>query len=228
MRVSKSSTVRGARYAAALVLVFLAAGVIWANPAPEAPASPGIAAGQQQFDYVGSTTCKPCHTPQFVTWEKTTMAKAFEVLRPGERVDAKLDADLDPDADYTTDPECLRCHTVGYGEPTGFTSIEETPDLAGVGCETCHGAGSGYVPDNVMGNNNKSHSFAEVFSKGLIYPVSEESCRRCHNEESPFNEDLDPDYELEYSEQVLTEHTHAHLKFEYNHGPLPDGVIFQR
>jgi hypothetical protein len=45
-------------------------------------------------------------------------------------------------AKYRTDATCLKCHTTGHGQPTGFTSIEQTPNLVGNSCEGCHGPGS--------------------------------------------------------------------------------------
>lgn len=211
--------------AVSLGLSTLAAPTIWASPASAAAAAGSLA--QDDFEYVGSNKCKKCHLPQFKSWEKTAMANTFEVLEPGARVDAKLDAGLDPDADYTDDPTCLECHTVGYGEPGGFESLGATPELAGTGCEACHGPGSAYIADNVMGNKNKKHSFEEVIAKGLVYPVPEDTCRKCHNERSPFNADLDAKYELVYSKETLDEQTHRHLKLKYDHGPLPAGTLLQ-
>jgi hypothetical protein len=47
---------------------------------------------------------------------------------------------------------CRPCHTVGFSEPTGYTSSTDTPYLEGIGCEECHGKGSlhaGDPPDNI-------------------------------------------------------------------------------
>ena len=49
-----------------------------------------------------------------------------------------------------TNASCLPCHTVGYGLPTGFTSLAKTPKLAGVQCENCHGPAANHAanPDD--------------------------------------------------------------------------------
>jgi len=208
-----------------LTLTILAAQAIWAAPAPATAATGSV--GQETFEYVGSGKCKKCHLPQFKSWEDTAMANTIDALKPGERVDAKLDAGLDPDEDYTADPACLECHTVGYGEPGGFESLKDSPDLAGVGCEACHGPASAYIADNVMGNKNKKHSFEEVIAKGVVYPVPEDTCLQCHNDRSPFSADLDPKYEWAYSKETLDEPTHAHRALKFDHGPLPAGTFFQ-
>jgi len=207
-----------------LTLSVLAAQATWATPASAKAATGSLS--QDDFEYVGSSKCKKCHLPQFKSWEKTTMANTIDVLEPGERAEAKLTAGLDPDADYTGDSTCLECHSVGHGAPGGFESLAATSDLAGTGCESCHGPGSAYIADNVMGNKNKKHSFEEVFAKGLVYPVPEATCRQCHNERSPFNAELDPKYAFDYAERVPLG-THRHLKLKYDHGPLPEGTLFQ-
>ena len=54
--------------------------------------------------FVGTKECAACHFEQFMQWRGTPHAKAFEVL---------------PEK-YRTDGTCLKCHTTGHGEATGF------------------------------------------------------------------------------------------------------------
>lgn len=79
-------------------------------------------------EYLGSEVCKSCHFKQYKTASKTKHAFAFDELKGEER----------------KDPKCVKCHTTGFGRPGGFKDIESTPDLAGVQCEVCHGAGSAH------------------------------------------------------------------------------------
>lgn len=76
--------------------------------------------------YTGAKKCSSCHFEQYMTWRKTKHAKTFELLP----------------AEYQTNAECLKCHTTGYGQPTGFTDAASSPNLLGTTCETCHGPGS--------------------------------------------------------------------------------------
>jgi hypothetical protein len=56
---------------------------------------------------------------------------------------------LNPPRQY--DPECLSCHVTGWEAQKffpwagGYVSVEKTPELAGNGCENCHGPGSNHV-----------------------------------------------------------------------------------
>ena len=47
---------------------------------------------------------------------------------------------IDRRRDY--DPECFACHTNGFQFTGGFTLYEDTPAMAAVQCESCHGAGA--------------------------------------------------------------------------------------
>lgn len=185
-------------------------------------------ARSQEPEYVGSRACRRCHLAEYRSWQEGVHANIFELLEPGVRPEAKRKVNLQPDVDYRTNELCLQCHVVGYGTPTGFKSVEETPDLVGVGCETCHGPGSIYVRDDVMGADNRDHSFDEVIAAGLIYPVTEEVCRHCHtNPATPFNPELFPEYAFEYTRETVEAGTHEHRPLKLDHGPLPPGVMFQ-
>ena len=114
----------------------------------------------QDPTYTGTKKCKACHGKQFKSWEQTKMAKAFDVLKPEER----------------TKPDCLACHTTGYGKEGGFKSLEETPGMVGVQCEGCHGPGSIYF--RVMKDKEKSKA-------GGLLEQNAALCETCHNKKSP-------------------------------------------
>lgn len=76
--------------------------------------------------YVGEKVCSSCHFEQNLAWRKSKHSKAFQIL---------------PEK-YKADKSCLKCHTTGFEEDTGFKSVEATPALIGTSCEACHGPGS--------------------------------------------------------------------------------------
>lgn len=155
---------------------------------------------------------------QYKSWQKTTMADSFENLKAGMKAGEKTKAGLDPNKDYTHDESCVKCHTTGYGKPGGFTSIEETPDLAGVQCEGCHGPGSEYSA--VMKKNKKEwkktgYTSEELKAIGLVIPSEDEAvCLGCHSSESPFNETVDPAYKFDFKDRLEKTHEHYPLKYK--------------
>lgn len=84
--------------------------------------------------FVGSTRCMQCHSSIHADWSQTLHAKAFETLEAIGQDD---------------NPVCVRCHVVGLNSVGGFSSRALTNDLAGVGCEACHGPGRAHV-ENVQ------------------------------------------------------------------------------
>ncbi|WP_455218335.1 multiheme c-type cytochrome [Kaarinaea lacus] len=83
-----------------------------------------------QSPYVGEEVCATCHTAQHAVWSETDHATAFESL---ENVSKAFD------------PDCIKCHTVGFDKPGGFVDFDATDHLMGVQCESCHGAGRAHV-----------------------------------------------------------------------------------
>jgi hypothetical protein len=193
------------RLALLLTAVALVVWFVWARP--------GYRHGTE-VRFVGPGTCiEKCHVQQGNSWAETRMAKSFDALRPGVYAREKEMVGLDPDADYTHDEACLPCHTTGYGMVGGFKSIEETPEMAGVTCEACHGAGGQYV-ETVMDADKPTFETNTAREAGLVYPPTARVCITCHNEGSPF---IDMDYEFDYSERVARG-THQHFQLKYDHG----------
>ena len=157
--------------------------------------------------FVGANKCKMCHINEAKSWSQTKMANAFELLKPGVNAEAKKKAGLDSAKDYTKDVTCLPCHTTGYGKPGGFVDFATTPNLAGVGCEMCHGAGGSYAVDALMSLKNKEYKKADVVAAGLVATVTEAQCLSCHNNKSPF---VGKDYKFDF---VTRKEQGTHQKF---------------
>jgi hypothetical protein len=137
--------------------------------------------------YLGYKRCRGCHKQEYDSWKEGTMNfNAFKALLPGARAEAKTDAGLDPNKDYTAEPECLRCHATGYGEPGGFTSYVETPDLAGVTCEACHGPGEKFW--KVMAKDRHFYQRIDLIYKGMKVP-NQATCDKCHTPGCPTESD---------------------------------------
>ncbi|MDH3628041.1 MAG: cytochrome c family protein [Acidobacteriota bacterium] len=167
----------------------------------------------EEHAYVGTKNCRKCHMKEWKSWAETKMAKTFETLKPGVLAEAKSAAGLDPDKDYTTDPECLPCHTTGYGEEGGFVDVESSPELLGVGCEMCHGPGGTYTKEEHMSLKNKEYKKADVVAVGMVDKITVEQCQGCHNTDSPFVGD---DYVFDFDARK-EEGTHEKFPLRYPH-----------
>lgn len=103
--------------------------------------------------FASSGACVNCHSDEFARWTLSKHAQAWTTLVRREE---------------TQNPECVGCHTTGYGEPGGLGNLSETNirKFKGVQCEECHGPMGGHPSD------------PEVTSQ----PVTEQSCLTCHDE----------------------------------------------
>ena len=81
---------------------------------------------KQNNEYISAKTCKGCHEQEYLQWSATRHAFAYQTLLKKERY---------------FDPNCVSCHTTGYGYATGFQIGDQDSTLKGVQCETCHGPG---------------------------------------------------------------------------------------
>ena len=131
--------------------------------------------------YVGASGCKGCHSSdkmggtQYTIWADSKHAKAYEVLGTdaAKEVAAKAGVEGNPqEADA-----CLKCHVTAWGVKAELKGTNwKTED--GVECESCHGAGKDYMTMATM------KDMAAAMAAGLLMP-DEETCLKCHNEESP-------------------------------------------
>ena len=167
-------------------------------------------AAEGELAYAGTKKCRACHLKEFTSWSETKMAKSFELLKPGVAADAKTKAKLDPKKDYTADPNCLGCHTTAYGKAGGYVDMATTPDLAGVGCEMCHGPGGTYLEKEHMSLSNKEYKKVDLVKVGLVGEITKDQCANCHNSKSPFFK------EFKFEERK-TKGTHEKFPLKYKH-----------
>lgn len=107
-------------------------------------------------DFVGSETCGSCHAKAATTWKASKHFHGLETLE---------------NDGHGRDPDCVSCHVVGLDWEGGFRSRALTPNLASVGCESCHGAGGGHAANPLQIKLPK---------------VGENACATCHRpEQSP-------------------------------------------
>lgn len=105
-----------------------------------------------ELSYVGSFSCGMCHKIIYDHWCNTTHGTSYNTL---------------VDIGHQYDPECIQCHTTGYGYVSGFLTFEKNKNLINVGCESCHGAGSGHIK-----NVESAYGFTD-----------ETNCLFCHDSE---------------------------------------------
>ncbi len=132
--------------------------------------------------YAGSAECSSCHGDKYITWTHTEHGNALSVL-------SSIGMD--------NNSSCLPCHTVGFGQPTGYTNSALTPHLANVGCENCHGAAGWH--------KNSDHA--------LIRPavsIDPAICGSCHQDSHH------PTFE-EYSESLHSQ-VNDDVKYGFNSG----------
>jgi hypothetical protein len=137
--------------------------------------------------YVGVGTCKMCHKAdkvgnQFAKWETSAHAGAFKALQKPEADKVAADKGFKTKAAET--PECLGCHVTGNNmKDAQFDAKFVKED--GVGCESCHGAGSAYKALHMKKENQE-----KAVGAGMLLPKAgdgsaEKVCVTCHNDKSP-------------------------------------------
>ena len=178
------------------VVAFVALALTVAGARPS-DSDPAVAAADEApaatvYKFVGSKECRMCHPEVYESFAKSPKGRSWTALAPGESRDVKLAAGLDVKVDYRRDARCLACHSVGYGRPGGYVipkpgdkrSTRYARKRQGVGCESCHGAGSGFVPImRDIFHSGRDYRIEELRAKGQN-AVGPATCGNCHNEQA--------------------------------------------
>ncbi len=127
--------------------------------------------------YVGVQVCAGCHKGpmmgyQFSRWRLGKHARAYAALgTPAAREIAQKTGVKD---DPQQDGACLTCHATGGGA-AGGVFLESFSMADGVGCESCHGAGSEYAVEAIMRDKRAA-------STAGLKAVTRDTCLSCHRD----------------------------------------------
>lgn len=102
--------------------------------------------------FAGNQACVQCHQSQHAVYSQSRHARAMQTLIAKGKHE---------------DPECVACHSLASNSLGGFVSVADSPQLANVQCENCHGP-------------RKEH-IANPASKKSIAVAGESTCTTCHN-----------------------------------------------
>lgn len=121
--------------------------------------------------FVGAESCRDCHAGSYKQWESTKHAHGYDVL---------VSDPHDPKRNREFDAACVSCHTVGLEYISGYVDKQQTPDLLGIQCESCHGPGSKHVDDP----KNEVFLKAVRRTKQFFETSPDYGCVRCHDEDN--------------------------------------------
>ena len=143
---------------------------------------------QGSNEYVGSKSCKACHSnakmggEAYKTWSKGPHAGAFKTLQSAEA--DKIAADKGFKTKAAETDECLSCHVTGMNVK-GAKFDKKFDKEEGVGCEACHGAASAY-------KSKHAKDVEGAAALGLETPKGKDAEKMCvtwHNEKNPDRKD---------------------------------------
>lgn len=132
-------------------------------------------------DYVGAERCGTCHQAEYKQWKRSGHATALARLSRVQREDAT----------------CRTCHTMA--------PASDDPNLAGVQCESCHGAGRYYESSYVM----RDKVLAEL--NGLE-KIDATTCSACHTADEPSVAPFEFEKKIDLVRHVKAEETETKQK----------------
>jgi YVTN family beta-propeller protein len=134
-----------------------------------ASAAPAVTPAAPGPKFTGPYACGACHQGeksgyQVSLWQLGPHARAYASLSTPKA--AEVARELGVTGDPQSAVACLRCHATGAGPGAAAAATFQLSD--GVGCESCHGAGS-------------EHAAADGKVKTGLRPVTEAVCAECHS-----------------------------------------------
>lgn len=122
--------------------------------------------------FAASGRCAQCHTAEMAKWSFTKHSRAWESLLT-HSVEGS-----------TENPDCISCHTTGFGQVGGFgePTAGNIRKFKAVQCEACHGPLKGHPNDSSI----------------QAMPITADTCIGCHDEANS------PDFEFESYLQQAT------------------------
>jgi hypothetical protein len=136
---------------------------------------------------IGVDSCEKCHAAEIGVWKQTPHSTTFLTLH--RRTEAQQIADRMGVKSFKEDSACMKCHYTVQDKGHGMQAI------AGVSCESCHGAaqnwiqvhndygGAGVTRDAESADHRVARLRASI-QGGMRNPVNvymvAQSCYRCH------------------------------------------------
>ena len=116
---------------------------------------------------------------QFGKWRMGRHARAFATLATDKAYEIAKEKGIK--GSPQTNEACLKCHTSACFDPAGGRQ-DSYWVYEGVGCEACHGAGSGYAEQARMLDVRAAKAAG-------LKDVTEQTCLRCHEDahDKPFD-----------------------------------------
>ncbi len=107
-----------------------------------------------EFVVSSSEACASCHSSEYDHWKVSRHAASLKTLKSEHKEKS---------------PECLACHTTGFGRDDGYLNYNITSELKNVNCTECHYASAGHLAEPA--------AFATE-------TIEEANCLRCHDEDN--------------------------------------------
>jgi hypothetical protein len=157
------------------------------NDQPADPRNVDLPLHLNPHEVLGVESCEKCHAAEISVWKRTPHHETFLTLH--RKPEAQQIAQKLGISSFKTDSACIKCH---YTMQATHTAVDA---VAGISCESCHGAAKNWVAlHNDYGGagmtkaaESPEHRLARLrgsIAAGMRNPINvymvAQSCYRCH------------------------------------------------